>query len=59
MMQEGVVADFLFAMIMMTQEIVPLRKMCRRPESDHRLQILPAARAAGAAKGTVVDSMTA
>lgn len=28
------------------QEIVPLRKVCRRPETDYRLQILHAARAA-------------
>ncbi|KAF8641991.1 hypothetical protein HU200_067503 [Digitaria exilis] len=30
-------------------EIVPLRKVCRRPETDYRLQILHAARAAAAA----------
>uniref|UniRef100_A0A0E0PY14 Uncharacterized protein n=1 Tax=Oryza rufipogon TaxID=4529 RepID=A0A0E0PY14_ORYRU len=36
-------------------EIVPLRKVCRRPETDYRLQILHAARAAGMAKEAVVD----
>ncbi|CAD6219750.1 unnamed protein product [Miscanthus lutarioriparius] len=29
-----------------SEEIVPLRKVCRRPETDYRLQILHAARAA-------------
>ncbi|KAG8075936.1 hypothetical protein GUJ93_ZPchr0006g43180 [Zizania palustris] len=38
-----------------SEEIVPLRKVCRRPETDYRLQILHAARAAGAAKETAVD----
>ncbi|KAL5224133.1 hypothetical protein ABZP36_010772 [Zizania latifolia] len=38
-----------------SEEIVPLRKVCRRPETDYRLQILHAARAAGAAKEAVVD----
>ncbi|KAJ1289228.1 hypothetical protein BS78_02G148300 [Paspalum vaginatum] len=32
-----------------SEEIVPLRKVCRRPETDYRLQILHAARAAAAA----------
>ncbi|KAK3133077.1 hypothetical protein QOZ80_6AG0531800 [Eleusine coracana subsp. coracana] len=31
-----------------SEEIVPLRKVCRRPETDYRLQILHAARAAAA-----------
>ena len=34
----------------MRQEIVPLRKVCRRPETDYRLQILHAARAAASAE---------
>lgn len=38
-----------------SEEIVPLRKVCRRPETDYRLQILHAARAAGMAKEAVVD----
>ncbi|XP_040381263.1 protein SAWADEE HOMEODOMAIN HOMOLOG 2 [Oryza brachyantha] len=38
-----------------SEEIVPLRKVCRRPETDYRLQILHAARAAGVAKEVVVD----
>ncbi|KAL6655780.1 hypothetical protein ACP70R_006606 [Stipagrostis hirtigluma subsp. patula] len=33
----------------LSEEIVPLRKVCRRPETDYRLQILHAARAAAAA----------
>ena len=33
-------------LIFILQEIVPLRKVCRRPETDYRLQILHAARAA-------------
>lgn len=32
-----------------SEEIVPLRKVCRRPETDFRLQILHASRAAAAA----------
>ncbi|XP_062199215.1 protein SAWADEE HOMEODOMAIN HOMOLOG 2-like [Phragmites australis] len=32
-----------------SEEIVPLRKVCRRPETDYRLQILHAARAAASA----------
>ncbi|ONM54169.1 Protein SAWADEE HOMEODOMAIN HOMOLOG 2 [Zea mays] len=35
-------------LILCFQEIVPLRKVCRRPETDYRLQILHAARAAAA-----------
>uniref|UniRef100_A0A0D9WQ37 Homeobox domain-containing protein n=1 Tax=Leersia perrieri TaxID=77586 RepID=A0A0D9WQ37_9ORYZ len=38
-----------------SEEIVPLRKVCRRPETDYRLQILHATRAAGVAKEAVVD----
>ncbi|XP_072961444.1 protein SAWADEE HOMEODOMAIN HOMOLOG 2-like isoform X1 [Typha angustifolia] len=30
-----------------SEEIVPLRKVCRRPETDYRLQILQASRASG------------
>lgn len=29
------------------QEIVPLRKVCRRPETDYRLQLLQASKASG------------
>uniref|UniRef100_A0A0E0A9T5 SAWADEE domain-containing protein n=1 Tax=Oryza glumipatula TaxID=40148 RepID=A0A0E0A9T5_9ORYZ len=42
-----------------SEEIVPLRKMCRRPETDYRLEILHAAGAANAAKEAVVDSVIA
>uniref|UniRef100_A0A0E0LBN2 Homeobox domain-containing protein n=1 Tax=Oryza punctata TaxID=4537 RepID=A0A0E0LBN2_ORYPU len=38
-----------------SEEIVPLRKMCRRPELDYRLQILHEAGAAAAAKDIAVD----
>ena len=40
-------------LIFILQEIVPLRKVCRRPETDYRLQILHAARAAA-----TIDSHT-
>lgn len=48
-----------FMLCLKWQEIVPLRKMCRRPETDYRLEILHAAGAANAAKEAVVDSVIA
>uniref|UniRef100_A0ACD6AJV4 Uncharacterized protein n=1 Tax=Avena sativa TaxID=4498 RepID=A0ACD6AJV4_AVESA len=39
-----------FDFLLVCQEIVPLRKVCRRPETDYRLQILHAARAAASAE---------
>lgn len=42
-----------------SEEIVPLRKICRRPETDHRLQVLHAANESAAAAAAAAASASA